>query len=800
MIISHLLEAIIASAFFFLKLWLVFALAKLIRKSWALDHISGLISGWLLLLAFQHSIILALSAAGLMSQPYFLTLMLAASLLLHWKSRSVPFSPWIEDKSAWNLLPLIAILFVLLAMWLRSIFFFDYTWDALTYGIPRLVMWLNYGSVFISMPTPQLNLFVNEWNAELNALGYALASGGYTGFAFGNLEILLLLFLTVVWVAVLLGARMFWALCLAAVIGSAPAVLGLATTTKGDLLACTAFLASLGWLIHIKQRGPSTAFAYGMLLLALTLAVGSKVSVALSALTMGVLALALIDRRGVREILQLPALTKLAILAGLAAFSARLLTNWVVYENPLKRMHHEKAQFSLNHLFENLAQTWERLFSFGDIFPNDERSWALMANMGGAAWLILITALMASAAWMVLRNRALRQNPQPGNGLSDAHLDDRNSTTSDLDRLKPDLKWLMFVCACLAMATVAGMTLSAAAPWAFRYHAPGIITLLIVIGAVSIPVGLRGNWRAALVLASLIVVAINLAITSRPGEIVPAPLGDLTAKIKIADSAQKRIHLYVRDPYKSAAVDRAGLDVAQPLNILVFHTPDTALAPFVGSRAQNRIRTVADENELLAISSLPGWDIVAVLLKKEMRNQQTVHALKQQGYFVVADNAKYLIVKGGTGNLGPLVPRGSVLQASASTKAMSSYLKSGWSSEEDWGVWSDGPLAAIEFSVRGALDRDLRITLITQTFLPQLDSSMTVVPVINDKAHPVWMYRSGEPMPTRQTLVMSGQDLTTAEGRVRLELRISDPKSPQELGLSQDSRKLGVGLIGMEVH
>jgi hypothetical protein len=93
---------------------------------------------------------------------------------------------------------------------------------------------MNSGSVFNHMPTPQLNLFVNEWNAEINDLGFALFSNDYIGFGFGNLEILLWLFISIVWVTRLVGLSNEWAFVLAAVLGSAPAMVGLACTIKGD--------------------------------------------------------------------------------------------------------------------------------------------------------------------------------------------------------------------------------------------------------------------------------------------------------------------------------------------------------------------------------------------------------------------------------------------------------------------------------------------------------------------------------------------------------------------------------------
>ena len=391
---AFLLAASTATAYFSVKVFVVLSLTKLIKQKWSNDNVSCLIAGWIINQALQYGVILCLSVMGILNRPYFLAGWLLLAYFIYWRAKSFNFKFPNAEKLWQNKMPLIAICIVFLMMYLRSLFLTDYTTDAQVYGLPRLAIWLNRGSVLVHMSTVHLNLFVNEWNAELNSLAYALASGAYLGFAFGNLEFLFILFVTIYWLARLLGAPLFWALSLSAALGSAPVMLGLASTVKGDLLACIAFLMVLGWLIKIRQ-GESPLFAIGMLLLSATLAVGSKISVIPAVMALSVFAVVLIRRSYLREFWLVPALTKLGLFFGLMVFTSRFWVNWVVYGNPLKRVDGEQARFSFTHIIGNLRITADRLFGVWSESQGEGRMWALAGSMGWAGWLIVIVALLA---------------------------------------------------------------------------------------------------------------------------------------------------------------------------------------------------------------------------------------------------------------------------------------------------------------------------------------------------------------------------------------------------------------------
>lgn len=614
-----------ACAYFGLKLYMVLLAGRIICTKTSFDRLSGLIAGWLIILAFQNGLILALSACGYMYQSFFVIIIISIVLFTcRWdvvKSSLL----MIKEKNFWICPEIIGICLVLTLIWLRSLFFYDFTWDAQTYGIPRLALWLNSGSIFNHMATLQLNLFANEWNAEINDLAFALFSSDYIGFGFGNLEILLWLFISIVWVSRLVGLSNKWALVLAAVLGSVPAMIGLACTIKGDLLAVVAFIISVGWLIlaHKDKSSLSAMFC----LISSTLAIGAKISAILPALAVFCFACGIFGGNWAHEVSKIKPLTRVGFFLILMIFSSRFWVNWFVYKNPIKRIDVEQAHSSLSNLFQNLQIVKHRFFYVLDEVQGKGAMWALSGSMGGAVWFLVITCILLMTCKILKYRRIYKLH------------DINKSKISEV----VDNSYLMFVGGCILVGTVVSMTLSPAYPWTFRYFAPGIYLVLIFIGATLLrlsPRYLRIEIKALAVLSFLI----NIHIVSRGGEVIPfSNLKTLTKELKEANTSLKRICLLLKGPYLLANVELLGLDSGLPLKILAFKDLETSLIPFLGSNAQNHIQLVDNEENLLLNSAQPRWDVVAILQKCKLRDPLLKRKIEQQGYEVLVDNEEYVI-------------------------------------------------------------------------------------------------------------------------------------------------------------
>jgi hypothetical protein len=123
------------------------------------------------------------------------------------------------------------------------------------------------------------------------------------------------------------------------------------------------------------------------------------------------------------------------------------------------------------------------------------------------------------------------------------------------------------------------------------------------------------------------------------------------------------------------------------------------------------------------------------------------------------------------------------------------YLGEGWSqTAEGYGVWSDGDIARINFSIKPDV-KPLFFNAQLRPFLarahPHVDVSLTAneVPVAE------WSFDANRPANRNWSWyhVRIPADVA-ASGEIQLALNIRSPASPKALGVSVDSRKLGIAL------
>ncbi|MDO8979518.1 MAG: hypothetical protein Q7V17_09845 [Afipia sp.] len=131
------------------------------------------------------------------------------------------------------------------------------------------------------------------------------------------------------------------------------------------------------------------------------------------------------------------------------------------------------------------------------------------------------------------------------------------------------------------------------------------------------------------------------------------------------------------------------------------------------------------------------------------------------------------------------------------TKAFGSqlYFGEGWSeSEEDFGVWSDGARAEMNFSIRSDA-RALFFSVQVRPFLTAAHSRLDVSLTANAVPVAEWSFdatRRSDRDWTWHHIPIS--DDLVASGDIQIALNFRSPVSPKELGLSIDHRRLGVAL------
>jgi len=125
-------------------------------------------------------------------------------------------------------------------------------------------------------------------------------------------------------------------------------------------------------------------------------------------------------------------------------------------------------------------------------------------------------------------------------------------------------------------------------------------------------------------------------------------------------------------------------------------------------------------------------------------------------------------------------------------------LVSGWSSPEAWGIWSEGLESVLRFKVIQALRTDLKITLSGSPFeLPT--GAQEVEIVVNGK---LVSRISKQPRSSKTSFNFSvpKELILKNNNRVELLIKVSNPTSPLELGISNDPRKLGFGLVSVSIR
>lgn len=139
----------------------------------------------------------------------------------------------------------------------------------------------------------------------------------------------------------------------------------------------------------------------------------------------------------------------------------------------------------------------------------------------------------------------------------------------------------------------------------------------------------------------------------------------------------------------------------------------------------------------------------------------------------------------------PHVPLTDVTQALGSQH----YFGEGWSYvEDDFGIWSDGDRAEINFSIRPDT-RPLFFNTQVRPFLTATHSQLDISLAVNLVPVAEWSFdaarRSDRSWSWRHVQI---PEHVAASGDIHIVLSIRSPASPKELGLSIDSRKLGLAL------
>lgn len=120
---------------------------------------------------------------------------------------------------------------------------------------------------------------------------------------------------------------------------------------------------------------------------------------------------------------------------------------------------------------------------------------------------------------------------------------------------------------------------------------------------------------------------------------------------------------------------------------------------------------------------------------------------------------------------------------------MRCFLKKGWSENtENWGVWSQGKRAILNLPLPSSPIKEIVLEL--RAFVSQTHPIQNITITVDGRSSKSYSLFSFE-----NNKVIVSLDPSAGERSIELSFDIPEPRSPQSVGLSEDHRELGIGLI-----
>ncbi|TMJ01372.1 MAG: hypothetical protein E6G97_15925 [Alphaproteobacteria bacterium] len=123
------------------------------------------------------------------------------------------------------------------------------------------------------------------------------------------------------------------------------------------------------------------------------------------------------------------------------------------------------------------------------------------------------------------------------------------------------------------------------------------------------------------------------------------------------------------------------------------------------------------------------------------------------------------------------------------------YKLAGWSDPEPWGTWTDGPAASLEIPIGFDPQGAVRMTCVASGFVPPSRAQQVAHVVVNGEVVGHWTFKPGEASQPRHAIIPA--DVVARQTPLRIDFLIGDPTAPLDLGLSEDSRRLGIGIVDL---
>jgi hypothetical protein len=119
------------------------------------------------------------------------------------------------------------------------------------------------------------------------------------------------------------------------------------------------------------------------------------------------------------------------------------------------------------------------------------------------------------------------------------------------------------------------------------------------------------------------------------------------------------------------------------------------------------------------------------------------------------------------------------------------YVANGWASSEAWGTWTDGERATLRLTPAAGAKSDLILTMYARAFVVPQHPRQEVDVLVNGRHAGTFSFDSFDIV---ERVIRLPADLFAGSEVLELSFASKSARSPAELGLSADSRRLGIGV------
>ena len=126
------------------------------------------------------------------------------------------------------------------------------------------------------------------------------------------------------------------------------------------------------------------------------------------------------------------------------------------------------------------------------------------------------------------------------------------------------------------------------------------------------------------------------------------------------------------------------------------------------------------------------------------------------------------------------------------------YQLNGWASPEPWGTWSEGDTALLRLELSNTPKSDVELLIEGHAYLADKHMSQEIDILVNKQYVATLKYNQQSNNGVRAVQIPK-RLLLENNGRLLIKFNFKNPKSPAELGLSSDGRRLGLGIVSMEL-